>query len=119
MTLPVIALRDRIGRVAKLAFLLTTPDELARGINRAAGLFHDFHDPAHAVIAELAPRGESGVVDRHQSIGSVPLERSGGSVARDAAVQVVGKRAICSASLTRNFIDVVWRGGRCSGRNEF
>src|SRR5205085_12232157 len=63
LALVVIPLSDRVRRVAKLALILSVPNDLARGVDRAAGFLDDFGDAAPAVVAQLATRCKSSVID--------------------------------------------------------
>src|SRR5213082_94647 len=63
LALGVITLRHRVRRVAEFAFLLTGPNDLAGGIDCAASLLHDPGDAAQAVVAQLATRCKSSVID--------------------------------------------------------
>ena len=65
---------DGVVRVSKLALLGPAPDKLARRIDRPAGLLHNLHASAQSIIGELAPVRRAGVVDRHEPVGTVPLE---------------------------------------------
>src|ERR1700730_15397027 len=69
--------RNRIMGVAKFTLLHPAPDELPGRINLVACFLHDFRDPAQAVVGELIPLGRAGVVNRNQTISSVPLESAG------------------------------------------
>src|SRR5438045_407510 len=99
LTLPVIALSYGVRRVAEFTFLLTVPDEFARRVDRRAGFLDNLNDTAQPVIGEFAPRCEARIIDGDEPIRSVPLKCSGPAVARDAAVQVVRERAVCSTGL--------------------
>src|SRR5438477_9605658 len=48
LALGVITLRHRVRRIAEFALLLTVPDELARGIDGAAGLLDDSYKAVQA-----------------------------------------------------------------------
>jgi hypothetical protein len=89
----------RIVRIPEFAFVVSAPDEFARGGDRAVGFLDDFRAATQAVVGELASIRRAGIVDGGESISPVPFERSGEPVIRETAVLIVAQCAIRTDAL--------------------
>src|SRR6185369_151532 len=89
LALRVIALSDRIGRVAELDPLLPGPNDFAGGVYRLASFFDDFHKAVEPVVGKLRSSRESGVIDCDQPVRAVPLECARAAITGEAAIGIV------------------------------
>ena len=98
----------RIAGVAEFAFVHSAPDKLPRRCDSPILRFlDDLHHSTQAVVAEFATGIGCDVIDRDQTIGAVPFKCSRSAVVNEAAVRVVGKRAVSTTTLRNNFVYAV------------
>src|SRR5437660_11479919 len=116
LALRIHAQRNSIVCIANLTLAHSTPDELLRGIDRAACLLHDLGQAIQAVVGELTPVGGSSVVEGDETICSVPLEGACQAIIDQASVQIISEGAGRCSALAQNLVHVVRRGGRCPVR---